>query len=117
MYENDPDTDYLFDSVKNLGVYNEKRYAIPTFIYPRVWIVNLDILDAAGVTAPSYDWTYQQMEAIAQATTNENYHIIGTYYTGFYSRELPKVLKIESAMTQEELTIANSWQGLGFDVI
>ncbi|MBI9009546.1 MAG: extracellular solute-binding protein [Tenericutes bacterium] len=114
-YDNDPDTQYVFDSVSELGMYNEKRYAIPTFIYPRVWIVNLDILDAAGVAAPGYDWTYQQMEAIARATTNENYHIIGTYNTSFYERELAKVLKIEAATTPAELEAANKWQALGFD--
>lgn len=114
-YENDPDTDYIFESVEGLGIYNETRYAIPTFIYPTVWIVNLDILEAAGVAAPGYDWTYQQMEAIAQATTNENYHIIGMYGTSFYNRELPKVLKIEAAATAEELAYANSWQSYSFD--
>ena len=115
MYENDADTQYIFDSVQDLGTYNGNRYAIPTFIYLRVWIVNLDILEAAGISAPSYDWTYQQMQAIAQATTNENYHIIGTYNTSFYTRELPKVLKIGAATNAEELAIANAWQGLGFD--
>ena len=114
-YENDPDTEYIFDSVKDLGIYKDKRYAVPTFIYPTMWVVNLDILEAAGVPAPGYDWTYQQMEAIAQATTNENYHILGIYGTQFYNRELPKVLKIEAASTQEEINYANSWQSYSFD--
>lgn len=115
LYDNDPDTENIFDSVQNLGIYDGVRYAFPTFIYPRVWVVNLDILEAAGVAAPTYDWTYQQMEAIAQATSNENNHIVGVYNTTFYERELPKVMKIESAVTQEEIAAANSWQGLGFD--
>ncbi len=115
MYENDPDTAYIFDSVSDLGVYDDTRYAIPTFIYPMLWIVNLDILEAAGVAAPSYDWTYQQMEAIAAACTNENNHIIGQYGTGFYSRQLPKVLKIEAATNAEELATANAWQSYSFD--
>lgn len=114
-YENDSDTQYFFDSVDELGIYNEKRYAIPTFVYPRVWVVNLDILEAAGVAAPGYDWTYQQMEAIAAGVTNENYHIIGSYMTDYYTRELPKVLKMEAATTPEELEQAKGWYGLGYD--
>ena len=115
FYENDPDTAYIFDSVEELGLYKDKRYAVPTFIYPTMWIVNLDILEAAGVAIPSYDWTYQQMESIAQATTNENTHIIGMYGCSFYNRELPKILKVEAATNAEELAIAKSWQSYSFD--
>ena len=115
LYDHDPDTQYLFNSVKDLGIYKESRYAIPTFIYPMLWLVNLDILEAAGVAIPDYDWTYQQMESIAQATTNENNHIIGEYGTGFFTRQLPKVLKIEAATTPEELTAAKKWQSYSYD--
>ncbi|MDP2425063.1 MAG: extracellular solute-binding protein [bacterium] len=114
-YNNDPDTQFLFDSVKELGMYNGKRYAIPTMIYPTMWIVNLDILDAAGVNIPGYDWTYQQMASIAQATTNENTHIMGMYGCSFYNRELPKVLKIAAATSNEELIAAKKWQSFSYD--
>lgn len=115
FYNNDPDTAYIFDSVKDLGMYKDKRYAIPTFIYPTMWIVNLDILEAAGVPIPSYDWTYQQMQSIAQATTNENTHIMGMYGCSFYNRELPKVLKIASATNATELAVAKTWQSYSYD--
>lgn len=115
FYDNDPDTDYIFDSIQDLGIYNDVRYAIPTFIYPTMWVVNLDILELAGIPAPEYNWTYQQMQAIAQATTNENNHILGMYGTMFFNRELPKVLKLEAASTPEELAYAKKWQSYGFD--
>lgn len=115
FYENDLATDYIFDSVQSLGMYKDKRYAIPTFIYPTMWIVNLDILEAAGVAIPGYDWTYGQMQDIAEATTNENTHILGMYGCSFYNRELPKLLKIASAVTDEEKAIAKSWQSYSFD--
>jgi len=114
-YDNDPDTEYIFDSVSELGIYNDVRYAVPTFIYPTMWIVNLDILEAAGVATPSYDWTYDQMVSIAQATSNENTHIIGIYGTAFYNRELPKVLKLAAATTDEEYAEAKLWQSYSFD--
>ncbi|MCK7487541.1 MAG: hypothetical protein MZU97_20035 [Bacillus subtilis] len=96
LYDNDPDTDYIFPSVQELGMYKDVRYAVPTFIYPQIWILNLEILEAAGVAIPGYDWTYEQAEAIAQATTNENTHIIGMYGCDFYHRELPENLENQS---------------------
>lgn len=114
-YENDPDTDFIFDSVQDLGIYKEVRYAVPTFIYPTMWLVNLDILEAAGIAIPSYDWTYEQMLSIAQAATNENTHVMGMYGCSFFNRELPKVLKIEAATNETELAIARTWQSYSFD--
>ncbi len=115
FYVNDPDTDYLFESVQQLGMYKGVRYAIPTFIYPTMWIVNLDILEAAGVGIPGYDWTVEQMLAIAQATTNETTHIIGLYGADFFNRELPKVLKLRNATNPQELAVAQAWQSYSFD--
>ncbi|MFH0993864.1 MAG: extracellular solute-binding protein, partial [bacterium] len=115
FYANDDDTAYIFPSVEELGTYNGVRYAVPTFIYPQIWIVNLEILEAAGVTIPGYDWTFEQAQAIAQATTNENTHVIGMYGCEFYSRELPKVLKIQAATNAEELAIANRWYAASYD--
>lgn len=115
MYDKDPDTDYIFESVQELGIYDGVRYAVPTFIYPQLWIVNLEILEAAGVAIPGYDWTYEQAEAIAQATTNENTHIIGMYGCEFYHRELPKVLKMKAATNDAEREIANSWYAASYD--
>ncbi|MFA5006520.1 MAG: extracellular solute-binding protein [Candidatus Izemoplasmatales bacterium] len=114
-YENDPDTDFIFPSVADLGTYKGVRYAVPTFIYPQVWIVNKDILDAAGVAFPGYDWTYEQAEAIAAATTNENTHVIGMYGCEFYTRELPKILKVEAATNEGELAAARSWYAYTYD--
>ncbi len=114
-YEHDPDTEFIFDSVADLGTYDGRRYAVPTYIYPQIWIVNLDILEAAGIQIPGYDWTYEQMEAIAQAATNENTHVIGMYGAEFYSRELPKILKLRAATSPAEAAIANSWYAYTYD--
>ena len=114
-FDHDPDTEYIFDSVYHLGKYNGRRYAVPTFIFPQLWIVNLDILDAAGINAPSYDWTYEQMEAIAAAATNENTHVIGMYGAHFYYRELPKILKLRAATNAAETATARSWYAYTFD--
>ena len=33
-----------YGSISDAGVYNNVRYAVPTFFYPEYWFVNLDIL-------------------------------------------------------------------------
>ncbi len=110
LFDNDPDTDYIFESVRNLGVYKNKRYSIPTFIYPYPWFVNLDLLDAAGINKPSYDWTLEQMEAIAQATTNPTKNEYGLVDASSYVRILPKGLKMK-----ENLEEGSSWYAFSYD--
>jgi multiple sugar transport system substrate-binding protein len=96
-YNHDDDTQYIFDSVKNAGTYKGVRYAVPTFIYPSYWFVNLDILTNNNIAKPSYDWTWDQMEAIAQSCYNESEHIVGQYGVSSYWRELPKILSGQSS--------------------
>ena len=103
-YDNDPDTEYIFESVKSSGIFDGKRYAIPTFIYPTIYFVNLTILKNAGIDIPSYNWTWDQMEAIGSAAYNETRHIFGIYGTSGYTRELTKVLKGD-----------NTWSASSFD--
>lgn len=119
MYENDPDTDYIFESLQNSGVFNGKRYAIPTYVYPQFWVVNKTILNEKGIPLPTYDWTWDQMENIAKQANDETKHIIGLYgrqgyygegCTRVYMNELVKVLKIAS-----DKEVGTTWAGWAFD--
>lgn len=119
MYNNDKDTEYIFPSLKNSGVFDGKRYAIPTYIYPQFWVVNKDLLESKNITIPSYDWTWDQMEQIAKMANDESQNIIGLYgrqgYYGeggtrVYMNELPKVLKIK-----EDATAGKTWAGWAYD--
>jgi multiple sugar transport system substrate-binding protein len=109
-YDHDPDTDKILASVRDLGVYKGRRYVVPTFIYPQFWIVNLDLLAAANIEAPDYDWTWDQMEAIAKAVANPTTKIIGIYGTAQYISEYPKVLKMQS-----DPEVGKTWLGTSFD--
>lgn len=109
-YNHDSDTQYIFDSIKDLGLYKNKRYVIPTYIYPQVWVVNLDLLDKVNVPAPGYDWTWAQMENIAKAVTDTTKHYIGSYGTDHYRYEYTKVLKV--AQNQE---VGSKWMAFGYD--
>lgn len=95
-WNNDPDTQYVFDSVKDLGLYNGKRYVVPTYLYPQFWVVNLDLLERYNVAIPEYDWTWDQMENIAKACTDNTLHNYGLYGVQQYFYEYCKVLDPET---------------------
>lgn len=108
MYNHDDDTEAIFDSIKNLGLYNNKRYVIPTYIYPSFWVVNLDLLDEYNVTKPTYDWTWSQMEEIAKSCYDPSQNVWGIYGSAQYYYEYPKVL--ENATNPN-----NGWYAMGYD--
>lgn len=112
MYDNDSDTQYIFPSVKNLGTFGGKRYAVPTFIYPKPWYVNLDLLDNAQVPTPKYDWTYEQMINIAKTVTKQSPSnpIFGMSAYSYFTHEYPKVLKIK-----ENSAVGKDWYAFTFD--
>lgn len=118
-YNNDKDTEYIFDSIKDLGLYDGKRYCIPTFIYPEVWVVNLSLLKQYKTPIPSYDWTWDQMEAIAKAVGNDPTRKTIGIYGGLaqldqYSFELPKVLKLASE-NEADREAGKKWLAYGYD--
>ena len=112
FFDHDSDTQYIFDSVRDLGLYKGKRYCVPTFIYPTIWIVNKDLLADCNIPAPDYDWTWDQMEAIAKAVYNARgtVHTIGLYGADQYYFELPKIMKIAS-----DPAVGYTWLGYGYD--
>lgn len=120
MYNNDPDTEFIFPSLKDSGIFLEKRYAVPTYIYPQFWIVNKTLLENYNIQIPSYDWSWETMEAIAKMANNETSHIIGLYGVngGYgaesgaraYISELPKIIKMKT-----DPIVANKWSSRGFD--
>ncbi|MBO4668193.1 MAG: hypothetical protein J5666_08750 [Bacilli bacterium] len=111
FYNHDEDTQYLFESVRDLGLYKGRRYCLPTFVYPEIWIVNLDLLEDCNIDAPGYDWTWDQMEAIAKAVyaARGTQHAIGIYGTDEYYFELPKIMKIK-----DDAVEGSKWLAYGY---
>ena len=119
MYNNDPDTQYIFQSLQSSGVFNGRRYAVPTYIYPEFWVVNKTLLAEKNIPIPTYDWTWDQMVQIAKQATDDTKHIIGLYgREGYYGEgglrafraELPKILKMK-----ENRVEGSKWAADGFD--
>ena len=107
-YNHDSDTQYIFESLQNNGVYDGVRYALPTFVYPEWWFVNLDLLKMAGIAKPGYDWTWDQMENYAKAVYNETTHVVGQSGYVHYWHTLPKVLSTESSWASSTFDTKNS---------
>jgi len=82
LWDADPDTDLVYDNVALTGVYNGKRFAVPSFQFLKGIMINLDIFaDANLVTVegkyridndgyPVKDWTHSEFVEIAKAITN-----------------------------------------------
>ncbi len=109
FYDNDEDTAFIMDNVSNLGVFDEVRYTVPTFLYPSFWVVNEDVLSEAGVETPNSDWTWAQMEGIAKTFANIN-NVHGLYDTSPYLYEYPKHVK-----TQEDAAVGKTWFARSYD--
>lgn len=111
-FDHDDDTKYIFDSVRDLGLYKGRRYVVPTFIYPEIWLVNKTLLEDCNIPTPDYDWTWDQMEAIAKAVygARGTVHSIGLYGADEYYFELPKIMK--EAISYED---GAKWFGYGYD--
>lgn len=122
LFNSDSDTKNIFASVKNLGMFDGKRYAVPTFIYPKPWYVNLTLLENANINKPSYNWTHEQMIEIAKAVYNPANNIFGLsngrhtnpnlndYGDMYFSREYAKVLKIAN-----NSSVGKTWYSMSFD--
>lgn len=108
MYNHDSDTSAIFDSIKNLGVYDNKRYVIPTYIYPSFWVVNLDLLEEYNVQKPTYDWTWEQMEEIAKSCYDPTQNVWGIYGSSAYYYEYPKVV-------ENKTNPNNGWYAMSYD--
>ena len=82
LWDQDPDTQYVYDNIALTAVYNEKRFAIPSFQFIKGIMINLDIFEAANLTTvegqyridndgyPVKDWTFAEFINVAKAIKN-----------------------------------------------
>ncbi|MCF7930530.1 MAG: extracellular solute-binding protein [Acholeplasmataceae bacterium] len=82
LWDADPDTDLVYENVALTGVYNGKRFAVPSFQFLKGIMINLDIFADANLTTvegkyridndgyPVKDWTFTEFVEIAKAIKN-----------------------------------------------
>jgi multiple sugar transport system substrate-binding protein len=82
FWDNDPDAELVYDNIALAGVYNGKRYAIPSFQFLKGIFMNLDIFEKANLNTipgkyridndgyPVKDWTFEEFVNIAKDIKN-----------------------------------------------
>ena len=82
FWDEDPDADLVYDNISFAGVYNGKRYAMPSHQFLRGILINLDIFENANLQTvagqyridndgyPVKDWTFTEFVNIAKAIKN-----------------------------------------------
>ena len=78
-WDADEETDLVYDNIALTGVYNGKRYAVPSFQFFKGIMINLDIFERANLTTvagkyridndgyPVKDWTFEEFVEVAKA--------------------------------------------------
>lgn len=82
LWDADPETDLVYENVALTGVYNNKRFAVPSFQFLKGIMINLDIFAEKNLVTvagkyridndgyPVKDWTHTEFVEIAKAITN-----------------------------------------------
>ncbi len=84
LWDNDPETDLVFPNIAATGVFDGKRYAVPSFQFIKGIYMNLTLFDDYNITIPDKDWTYDEFVAIAreirQVGKNDYIYAIDPWY-------------------------------------
>ena len=82
MWDEDADAQLVYDNIALTGVYNGKRFAVPSFQFLKGILINLDIFEEANLSSvdgkyridndgyPVKDWTHSEFVEIAKAIKN-----------------------------------------------
>ena len=71
LYDKDPDSDLVFDYIKNLGIYDGVRTMFATNSLPNIAILNKDYFDMYNEPLPSYDeWNFDKAIELAKKLTH-----------------------------------------------
>jgi multiple sugar transport system substrate-binding protein len=65
-WDADPETDLVYENIAATGVYNGKRYALPSFQFIKGIYINLSLFDRYNITIPDKDWDYNEFISIAR---------------------------------------------------
>jgi multiple sugar transport system substrate-binding protein len=81
-WDEDADADLVYENIALAGVYNGKRYAVPSFQFLKGILMNLNIFENANLSSvegkyridndgyPVKDWTFSEMIEISKAIKN-----------------------------------------------
>ncbi len=64
-WDADPDTEYVYPNIAETAIYNDSRYAIPSFQFIKGILINMTLLDDLNIDLPPFYWTYDDMFDLA----------------------------------------------------
>jgi multiple sugar transport system substrate-binding protein len=111
-WDNDPDTQLVYENIANTGVFGDKRYAIPSFQFVKGIYINISLFEAYNIPLPDKDWNYSEFIALAreirQAGRNDYVYGIDPWYGQ---------LDFETTFPmQDDASIGyNTWDGTRFN--
>ncbi|PKK94830.1 MAG: hypothetical protein CVV60_04450 [Tenericutes bacterium HGW-Tenericutes-5] len=111
-WDNDPDTQLVYDNIANTGIFGDKRYAIPSFQFVKGIYINISLFEAYNIDLPEKDWNYSEFIALAreirQAGRNDYVYGIDPWYGQ---------LDFETTFPmQDDASIGyNTWDGTRFN--
>ena len=65
-WDNDPETELIYDNIANTGIFGDKRYALPSFQFVKGIYINITLLESYNIPLPDKDWTYDEFVALAR---------------------------------------------------
>ncbi len=83
-WDKDEDTQYVYPNIAETAVYNNQRYAIPSFQFIKGIYINLTVFDYYNIPIPEKDWTYNEFVQTAiqirQAGQNDFVYAIDPWF-------------------------------------
>ncbi|MDT8336800.1 MAG: extracellular solute-binding protein [Candidatus Izemoplasmatales bacterium] len=111
-WDNDPETDLVYPNIAETGVYNGKRYAVPSFQFIKGIYINLNIFTTYNIPVPDKNWDYNEFVAIArqirQVGKNDYIYGIDPWYGS---------LDFETTFPMQDFADVgyNTWDGTRFN--
>jgi multiple sugar transport system substrate-binding protein len=65
-WDNDPETDLVYENIANTAIYDGRRYALPSFQFIKGIFMNLTLFDDYNITIPDKDWDYTEFINVAR---------------------------------------------------
>ncbi len=90
FYNSDPETSQLASTINDCGIGcygTSARYGVPVKFFPGVMYIDMNVLEALNVEAPSRNWTWADMiQLIKDCTVLDSPDGMAYYGCGYYNR-------------------------------
>ncbi len=89
-WDSDPETQKVASTINNCGIgtfMTDARFAVPVKFFPTGMYIDLNVLEALNIEAPSRNWTWSDMiQLIKDATVLDSPDGMAYYGCGYYNR-------------------------------